>query len=289
MALSLELNPHGEVSAPKQAATVILLRERDDVLETYCIVRSLRSGFLGGAVVFPGGKVDQQDRHADWERAIRGEATRASEVAADAGEARALVVAAAREMLEEAGVFPAPLDAAACEALRTRLRAGALLLDLLRDQGIALLAEGLTAFARWVTPEAEQRRFDARFFLLAVPRDQVAKPDDHEAIQGFWASPGEVLDRFARGEIMLAPPTTRCLELLAPLRTIEEAFTLSRQQSLCPICPQFVPGDPPILALPGDPVHPVAEQRVAGPTRFVLRDGRFVSEDAPRADHLPSR
>jgi hypothetical protein len=37
-----------------------------------------------------------------------------------------------------------------------------------------------------------------------------------------------------------------------------------------------------MLALPGDPEHELSERRVEGPTRFVLRDGRFVSEDPPR-------
>ncbi len=48
---------------------------------------------------------------------------------------------------------------------------------------------------------------------------------------------------------------------------------------LAPICPQFVPGDPPALALPGDPAHREREAIVRGPTRFVLVDGRFVSRD----------
>jgi hypothetical protein len=37
-----------------------------------------------------------------------------------------------------------------------------------------------------------------------------------------------------------------------------------------------------MLTLPGDPEHEVAERRVDGPTRFVLRDGRFVGEEPPR-------
>ena len=99
-----------------------------------------------------------------------------------------------------------------------------------------------------------------------------------------WATARELLDRAARGEFFLAPPTLRTLELLAPLRTVDEAIALAERQSLRPICPSFVPGSddaPPALTLPGDPTHPVGERRVDGPTRFVLRDGRFVSEDAP--------
>jgi hypothetical protein len=96
----------------------------------------------------------------------------------------------------------------------------------------------------------------------------------------FWARPADVLARSARGDIFLAPPTTRTLELLADVPSVAAALALAAEQSLLPICPLFVPdARAPFLALPGDPQHPVRERRVAGPTRFVLRGARFVSEE----------
>ena len=89
-----------------------------------------------------------------------------------------------------------------------------------------------------------------------------------------------MLRRFTAGEIFLAPPTCRSLELLADCPTLESAMALAGEQSLLPICPEFVADDKaPFLALPGDPKHAIPEKRVAGKTRFVLRDGRFMSED----------
>ncbi len=135
-----------------------------------------------------------------------------------------------------------------------------------------------------MTPEAESRRYDARFFLLELPLGQVGRHDEHETTMSFWARPTTVLQRFARGEIFLAPPTTRTLETLTAAPDVRAAFELAAQQSLRPICPHFVPDDvAPFLALPGDPAHAVRERRVNGPTRFVLRDARFVSEDPPGA------
>ena len=64
------------------------------------------------------------------------------------------------------------------------------------------------------------------------------------------------------------------------------ALALADEQSLLPVCPRFVASDPPMLVLPGDPEHEVRDQRVAGPTRFVLRDGKFLSDD-PRGTHEP--
>lgn len=81
----------------------------------------------------------------------------------------------------------------------------------------------------------------------------------------------------------MAPPTTRALELLSSVASIEEAIALAEAQSLQPICPVFVPDEKaPFLALPGDPAHPIAERRIEGSTRFVLREGRFVSGEQPR-------
>lgn len=149
----------------------------------------------------------------------------------------------------------------------------------LRRRGLRLALDRLVPWARWVTPAAEGRRFDARFFLLELPPGQVGRHDKHNHHELLGAPLG-VLNRFTRGEIFLAPPTTRSLELLASAPDVRAAQALAGEQSLRPICPLFVPDDrAPFLALPGDRAHAVREPRVAGPTRFVLRDGRFVSEE----------
>lgn len=277
----LVFDPQAPPSTPRDAATVLALRETEGGLELYCVVRHPKSGFMGGALVFPGGKVDASDADA---RHGGPTPERLESVSETTAAGRALAVAALRETVEEAGLLAAtradgslagPSDAL---HVRTRLRAGAPLADALAESALTLALDRLHLFARWVTPEAEPRRFDARFFLMHAPAVQEASPDAHETTRGLWMAPAEALARFATGEFQLAPPTTRCFELLSTVRTIEAAFALARQQTLLPVCPRFVPGDPPALALPGDPAHEVKEPRVAGATRFVLRDGRFVSE-----------
>ena len=69
--------------------------------------RNLNSDFVGGAYVFPGGAVDEADRHSDLERGLRGphrRARRASRSASTRG-GLAFWVAAIRECFEEAGVL----------------------------------------------------------------------------------------------------------------------------------------------------------------------------------------
>jgi 8-oxo-dGTP pyrophosphatase MutT (NUDIX family) len=295
----LHFDPNIDPVAPRHAATVVVLRDGDGGLEVFCVLRSARSSFLGGAVVFPGGKLEPEDASARWADLATAPADRV-EVFAGGIPARALAVAACRETLEEGRIVPlAPALPPGEESdLRRELAAGVGFADALERRGLRLDLAALVPWGRWVTPEAESRRYDARFFLLALPPGQIGRHDDHETTMSFWAPPAVMLDRFAKGEVLLAPPTLRTLELLAGTATVEEAKALAAAQSLLPICPQFVMADAPsldgaasgpqprapaapYLALPGDPSHPIREPRIAGPTRFVLRDGRFVSEPPP--------
>ena len=258
-------------------------------LQVFFVLRHTKSTFMGGAVVFPGGKVDPADDDPAWQAQATSPHPR-TQALTDAFDghptptARALAVAACRETLEEGRILPldAPIADAEVEALRLSLLAspGSLAASL-AQLGRKLALDALVPWARWVTPAAEPRRFDARFFLLELPEGQVGRHDEHETTMSFWERPAAVLDRSTRGEIFLAPPTTRTLELLAACPDVRSARALAMEQTLLPVCPSFVPGDAPYLTLPGDPAHEIRERRVAGPTRFVLRDGRFVSEDPP--------
>jgi 8-oxo-dGTP pyrophosphatase MutT (NUDIX family) len=275
--LGLAFDAARPVAAPRDAATVLLVREGSVGLEVFCVERNVRSGFLGGAVVFPGGKIDASDRDVG----ARNRPDRVELVASSDDDARALAVGACRELLEEAGVLASGVSSDVAHGIRSAMAQGTSFAVALEEARLALELDRLVAFARWITPEAEARRFDARFFVMALPEGQHAEHDGHETTRSFWSRPTEVLARFAAGAIQLAPPTTRCLELLSGARDIDHALSIARAQRLEPVCPRFVAADPPFLALPGDPEHSVAERIVAGPTRFVLREGRFVSEEAP--------
>lgn len=280
----LDFDPTRAPSLPRAAATVIVMRPSpaSEGLEVFCVHRNTQSSFLGGAVVFPGGKVDAQDGSDAWAELATPTHPRAGDMATDDADGRALAVAACRETLEEAAIVPTTGRLSDDEVLTMRadLASGRPLSELLRARRTRLALDTLVPWARWVTPEAEARRFDARFFLLALPDEQRGVHDDRETTMSFWASPKDILERFLRGEIFLAPPTTRSLEMLAEHTTVESALALASEQSLLPVCPRFVAdAAAPYLALPGDPSHDVREKRVAGKTRFVLRDARFVSED----------
>jgi 8-oxo-dGTP pyrophosphatase MutT (NUDIX family) len=57
-----EINP-GAPTQPRQAASVIVLRDGDDGLEVLLLRRNPAAKFMGGAWVFPGGAVDADEDH----------------------------------------------------------------------------------------------------------------------------------------------------------------------------------------------------------------------------------
>jgi len=270
---------------PRDAATLLVLRpaETGNAAEVFCVRRHGMSAFMGGVVVFPGGKLDAGDGDPAFTQLTLRPHPRAGLFARDRDHARALAVCACRESLEEAAIMPArpAVNATEADALRRRLAGGADFQALLRERALALDLGALVPFARWITPAGEARRYDARFFMTQLPPGQRGEHDARETTGGMWATAGELLASYQTGDLFLAPPTIRALELLRDAGDIEATLRLCARQTLEPVCPQFVPGDPPMLVLPGDPLHTVPEPRVAGGSRFVIRDGRFVSTSAP--------
>lgn len=274
----LTFDPSKAPVRPKHAASVIIAR--DDVAgpQVFCVRRHAKSAFLGGAVVFPGGKLDASDADEAWQDLANAPHPRAAAFA-DGVAPGALALCGSRETLEEAALLATlpSLRHEAVLAMQRELNGGADFRALLEQRGAVVDRAALVPFARWVTPEAESRRYDARFFILRAPDGQHGHHDEHETTMGIWATAAQMLEAHHGGHVFLAPPTLRIFELLGKCGDVEAVLAASAEQSLAPICPKFVPGDEPYLALPGDPAHDVHEPCVAGPTRFTLRDGRFVS------------
>jgi 8-oxo-dGTP pyrophosphatase MutT (NUDIX family) len=278
------------------ASTVILLRDRESPppgLETF-LLRRRASGAFAGAHVFPGGRVDLADRDPRWRGVCAGlgqlEQRVADHLSADLLLGHA--VAAVREVFEETGVLlgtpTRPLARAVLQAGRHALLAdNARFFDWCVEQGVRLSLGALRPWAHWITPEAEDRRFDTWFFLAAAPHEHGATVLVGEALEGEWIAPGAALAAGARGEVLLAPPTLRTLEEVEQFATIEPVLEASRDRPLTPVMPRLLErAEWPTLVLPTDPEYGVdAQLGVRGPTRFVRRGSRWVSTEAPAARH----
>jgi 8-oxo-dGTP pyrophosphatase MutT (NUDIX family) len=218
-------------AAARDAATVMVLRAAvfgDTVVadagggvEVLMLRRTAAMKFAPGAYVFPGGSVDP----ADSDPAIGWHGPDPAEFGARLGAsaemARALVCAAVRETFEESGVLLAgspdggPLAAPsgpAWDADRAALAAGDVTLaELLSRRGLVVRADLLVPWARWITPEGEPRRFDARFFAAALPAGQVATEHAAESDHLAWLRPADAIAAARAGEISLLPPTATTL------------------------------------------------------------------------------
>jgi len=194
---------------------------QDAGVEALMLRRTAAMKFAPGAYVFPGGSVDPADYGADigWQGPSPEEF--GARLGASAEVARALVCAAVRETFEESGVLLAgapdggPLatpSGASWDADRLALGAGALsLAELLSRRGLVLRADLLVPWSRWITPEGEPRRFDARFFAAALPPGQEIVVGEAEADHVAWLSPAAAISAARAGEISLLPPTATTL------------------------------------------------------------------------------
>jgi len=261
----------GEAVLPKDAATIVLVRDTSK-LEVFCVERSKQSKFMGGALVFPGGKVDAGDSDPAWAGLVEGNFDK-------------FAVAASRETLEEACMLHvAGVEHETLVNLRSELAkdAGALR-AFLQSRSLKLDLNALHLLSRWVTPTAETRRFDARFYVAVAPPNQPGAHDEHETTRSFWASPDEVLERWKSGDVQLAPPTHATIAGLAKCATTKDVVEWAARSFKEPICPRLVQMDGTMaLTLPGDPEHEVKESRLSlGWSRYVLRGERWQPENAP--------
>lgn len=151
---------------PRDAATLIIVdaasgtprilmgRRRDDVV------------FMPGKYVFPGGRVDREDRLvSSADDLAPGEIARLMhdmKGAASEARARAIALAAVRETWEEAGLVIGVEEAVAASAGGARSASWSSFLAL----GYRPRLAPLKLFARAITPPGRPRRYDTRFFCV---------------------------------------------------------------------------------------------------------------------------
>lgn len=266
---------------PRDASTVVLLRDARHGLEVFLMKRSGLSDTFGEAYVFPGGKLDAHDSSpaalAALDEPAPALAQRLGEPAQSPELAAGLYVAALRELYEEAGVL---LSAASSRPAGVAPADWQAWVDASAAQ---LAASALVPWSRWITPRMaalSKKRFDTRFFLALAPSDQIASHDNYETTASIWLPPVEALQRYHRGEIEMAPPQIMSLGHLARYTTAAEVLAAARAQLPPCICPEnFEEDGSVILSYPGDPRHSVPERALPGPTRMVVRNKRVVPID----------
>jgi 8-oxo-dGTP pyrophosphatase MutT (NUDIX family) len=150
--------------------------------------------------------------------------------------------------------------------------------ELEEEAGVRVRPEALIPIAHWITPDAETRRYDTRFFLVRMPDDEEARHNAGETTELAWLTPREAIERCMRGEIMLPPPTWTTLKRMQRHQSIGELFAWARSVATVPAVQPRLAKDSQhaVLTLPGDPTYPTLDGwDVPEDTRFVLENGRW--------------
>ena len=237
------------------AATLILVRDGGAGAPHILMVeRAAGMAFAGGALVFPGGRIDDADEAL------------AAELGLAAG---GPAVAAIRETLEETAV-PAALDpvpdSKQSRRLQQELLAGRPFRQLLADHGMRIEGRELVPFARWVPKFHAARRFDTLFLLAkAPPGEWVPNAVVGECSGAFWLTAAEVLDRERQGDARLIFPTRRNLERLAQHASFAAIRADAEAHRVEPITPwtEQVDGET-FVTIPEGLGYPVIRERLEG-------------------------
>ena len=301
--MDLELNTQPVTGPVRAAATLVMLRDAPAGLEVFLIKRHGLSDVLGGACVFPGGKVDRGDAELDMQAHLDQPPELLHELLGEPEiepmSAAGLYVAVLREAFEETGVlYAGGADTAVAVQATALLREGRAFDEVIAMLALRLQASALVPWSRWITPlvpSHQQKRFDTRFFVAGVPGDQVATHDNHEATESVWLTPRSALQQYWDRTIQLAPPQIMSLVHLSRHRTVASVLAQARARRPPLVQPEPVDhGGMRVLCYPGDPEHSVRERALPGPTRLQYREQRFepvggfealLRQDLPAPDY----
>jgi recombination protein RecT len=224
--------------APLPAATAVLLRDAPAGLEVLVLRRNRSSGFVPGAYVFPGGRVDAADADPALVERVSSLPEQPSQ---------GFWIAAARELFEESGVLlasPADGSTVAPSALHAwrddLLEDRRTIAGLLEEEDLRLELGGMAHIAHWITPVAEPRRFDTHFFLVGLPAGSDAAPDAREMSDARWLTPVAALAAFTAGTLPMVFPTVKTIEGLVGYASVADAIAAHRGRPVTPILPRLV-------------------------------------------------
>ena len=266
---------YSTTTQPRQAATILLLREQRDEIEILMTRRHAGLAFMGGQWVFPGGVVAASDasdaaamlasQRDDFIchrlHTLQGEAL-------PARQCLGLAVTACRETFEETGVLLAShIDGRPCDP-QTLLRVQAqraqitkeptLFLDVLAQEHLLLDLGRLIYWAHWITPSNSPRRFDTHFFAVAAPASHEVTADTGETTEYLWQTPAALIDAAEQRSMPISQPTLhnlRDLQLsVSKHRSLDTLLRAESSRRVIPTLPKmYQENGRTIIVMPWEP------------------------------------
>jgi hypothetical protein len=188
-----------------------------------------------------------------------------------------------REAFEESGVlFAQGGNKAMTEKAMELMQQGMKFNQILAELSLRLNTQVLVPWSRWITPKiasVSSKRFDTRFFVAALPPEQVASHDNHETTESVWLAPRTALEQYWRREIELAPPQIMSLAHLSRHSSVQTVLAEARSKTPPLICPEPVDvNGERVLCYPGDSRHSISMRGLPGPSCLIHRNRRFEPE-----------
>ena len=243
-----------------------MVREGATPLEVFMVVRHHQIDFASGALVFPGGKVDDRDSEA-FARCQGG---------ADDDFQRTMQIAAIREAFEECGILlarPSGSDELisgdrlqTLEHYREPLAKAELgMIEFREPEDLYLACDRLIPFAHWVTPDMMPKRFDTYFYIAQAPADHIAIHDGHESVDSVWISPSEALEGAKSGKYTIIFPTRLNVEMLAESSDVSEALDASGSRNIVTVLPWVESDDGEnFICIPDDAGYATSREKMSG-------------------------
>ncbi|MBT6305440.1 MAG: NUDIX hydrolase [Rhodospirillaceae bacterium] len=228
---------------PTPAATVISLRDTPTGMEVLMVQRTKKADFAGGALLFPGGKVDD----SDYEVLKLDRCSLPNDVPDNQ---KAIRVAGVREMFEEAGLLfvrdngnTQVISKERAEALNNIYRQDLLsqkitFHEMIETENLVVASDLLIPFAHWITPTTGRKRFDTHFLVAQSPNGHIASHDGSETLDTVWIDPLTAITEAEEGKRRVVFPTRMNLKKISESTTAESAIKLAKITPVVTVLPE---------------------------------------------------
>ena len=225
------------------ASTVLVIRDGIDDIEVFMVVRHHQIDFASGALVFPGGKVDEND----FNPLLRKHTISSNEIN---DQELSFRIAGIRECYEEANVLFAceendsnPISIERLTNL-TKWRdkfnnKKGTMYDFAVEENIKFNLDNLIPFAHWITPKMMPKRFDTYFYVAEAPKDHSGSHDGKESVDSIWITPKQALDDCYSKKRTIIFPTRMNLEKLSRFKTVKETLEKIKEETIITVEPKI--------------------------------------------------
>jgi hypothetical protein len=94
--------------------------------------------------------------------------------------------------------------------------------------------------SHWITPVAEPKRYDTRFFLAELPAGCAATIDEREMSDARWLTADTALAEFQRGALPMVFPTVKTIQMLQPYESVDQMLAVFRGADIPAVLPRLV-------------------------------------------------